>query len=77
MCSCEYYSESKYMNFIYEKEGAIGHNLQKGVLDGNGNPVVLRPLDLGRDIFYFVQQSKYSDRETEERNPTIGIVQLK
>ncbi|WP_111323405.1 6-bladed beta-propeller [Algoriphagus chordae] len=74
---CEYYSESKYMIFIYEKESAIGFNLQKGVLDGNGNPVVLRPLDLGRDIFYFVQQSEYSDSETEEQNPMIGIVQLK
>lgn len=74
---CEYYSESKYMIFIYDKKNATGYNLQKGVLDGNGNPVVLRPLDLGRNIFYFVQQSKYSDRETEEQNPSIGIVQLK
>ncbi|TXE07548.1 6-bladed beta-propeller [Algoriphagus aquimarinus] len=74
---CEYYSDGNYLLFVYEKESAIGYNLQKGVLDGNGNPVVLRPLDLGRDIFYFVHQSEYSDSETEEQNPTIGIVQLK
>lgn len=73
---CEYYTESNYMFFIYEKDEAIGYNLQKGVLDGNGNPVILRPLDLGRDIFYFVQQLEYSDSKTEEQNPTIGIVQL-
>ena len=63
---CEYYSGANYMIFIYEKEGKTGYNLRKGILDNNGIPVVLRPLDLGKDIFYFVQQPESLDSETEE-----------
>ncbi|SFB08041.1 6-bladed beta-propeller [Algoriphagus aquimarinus] len=74
---CEYYSDSNHLLFVYEKESSKGYNLKSGIMDDLGNPVILRPLDLGRDIFYFVQQSEYSDSETEEQNPRIGIVQLK
>ncbi|MEB2775912.1 6-bladed beta-propeller [Algoriphagus sp. D3-2-R+10] len=74
---CQYARGQNKMLFIYDKKSNIGHNLKGGVIDDDGEPVVLYPLDLEQDIFYFIKTAEYVDGDTEELNPTIGIVELK
>lgn len=74
---CEYMLDDDRMLFIYNKENSKGHNLKEGILDENGEPLILRPLDLENDVFYYTKSSEYTGVSIEEMNPIIGIVKLK
>ncbi|WP_194775424.1 6-bladed beta-propeller [Pararhodonellum marinum] len=63
--------------FLYDKRTSKGYNLNGGVLDEDGEPLILRPVDLAKDTFYFVKSVEYQDATIEEANPVIGIVQLR
>ncbi|PRY87612.1 6-bladed beta-propeller [Mongoliibacter ruber] len=73
----EYTIEWEKMMFLYDKRSSKGYNLNGGVLDEDGEPLILYPLDLANDIFYFVKSVEYQDATIEEANPVIGVVQLK
>jgi len=74
---CEYDQYWQRMLFLYDKKNATGYNLSKGLIDEEGDPVFLRPLDLANDIFYYIKKVEYVDKSIEEENPVIGIVKLK
>lgn len=73
----EYDSEGENMLFLFDKNRSRHYNLKGGMLDGEGNPVFLRPLDLANDVFYYISSAAYLDGMKEEPNPVIGIVSLK
>ncbi len=73
----EYDLDWKRFMFLYDKKNHRGHNLSEGLIDGDGEPVFLRPLDLGQDVFYYIKKADYIDSSLEEQNPEIGIVKLK
>lgn len=74
---CEYARNKNKKLFIYSKKESLGYNLEVGVLDEDDQPVVLRPLDLKNDIFYYIKEGKFQSTGVEELNPAIGIVELK
>jgi hypothetical protein len=74
---CEYIQDGERRLFIYNKKESASHILKKGLLDDQGDPVVLRPLDLEKDRFFYIKTAEYSNSKTEEANPLIGIVELK
>jgi hypothetical protein len=74
---CEYMLDNERMLFIYNKAKSKGHNLKEGILDENDEPLIIRPLDLENDVFYYTKSSKYTGVANEEMNPIIGIVKLK
>ncbi|UCS95066.1 6-bladed beta-propeller [Echinicola marina] len=74
---CEYVQERENRFFVFNKKDSISYNLKVGPLDDQGEPVVLRPLDLEKDKFYYAKASEFMDKETEESNPIVGIVELK
>lgn len=74
---CEYEHENQLMMFLFDRKKLIGYNLEGGIRDNDGEKVLLRPLDLSNDTFYFVKEVKFENSETEESNPIIGIVKLK
>ncbi|MCL6258542.1 6-bladed beta-propeller [Aquiflexum sp. TKW24L] len=74
---CEYENENQIMLFLFDRKKKVGYNLKGGIRDSDGEKVLLRPLDLSKDIFYFVKEVKYENSKTEESNPIIGIVKLK
>jgi hypothetical protein len=73
----EYDQDWQRMMFLYDKKNEKGYNLSKGLIDEDGEPVFLRPLDLKNDAFYFIKRVEYADKDIEELNPEIGIVKLK
>lgn len=73
----EYSIDWEKMMFFYDKRTSKGYNLKGGVLDEDGEPLMLRPLDLATDTFYFVKSVEYQGVAIEEVNPVIGIVRLK
>lgn len=75
--SVSYNQEDEIRMLLYNKVTEKCYNFKKGILDDQGDPVLLRPLDPGNDIFYFIKKDQFSDLKTEEKNPTIGIVKLK
>lgn len=74
---CEYIQDTERMLFLYEKNTSKYFNLKNGILDQNGNPVILRPLDLLNNTFYYIKEPKYEKGLKEELNPVIGIAKLK
>lgn len=74
---CEYDQDLERRSFIYNKKTSTGYTLKTGLLDDQGEPVVLRPLDLDRDMFFYIKTTEYSNIDKEEPNPKIGIVELK
>ncbi|WP_339757558.1 6-bladed beta-propeller [Algoriphagus aquimarinus] len=74
---CEYARNKDKKFFIYSKKESQGYNLEVGVLDEDDQPVVLRPLDLKNDIFYYIKEGEFQNTGIEELNPAIGIVELK
>ncbi len=74
---CEYYQDRERRLFIFDKKESTGYNLKEGLLDDQGDPVVLRPLDMEKDMFFYIKTAEYTDGDTEEPNPLIGIVELK
>jgi hypothetical protein len=73
----EYDQDWKRYMFLYDKKNKIGYNLREGLIDDEGEPVFLRPLDLKQDLFYYVKSVSFKDKSIEEQNPLIGIVKLK
>jgi len=73
----EYDQEWKRFLFLYDKKNKTGYNLSEGLIDDDGEPMFLRPLDLDQDLFYYINKVEYIDRSIEEQNPEIGIVKLK
>ena len=74
---CEYFFDGSKMLYIYNKNSKEGFNLKEGFIDGDGDKVILRPLDLEENIFYYVKAVEFADKSIEEANPLIGIVKLK
>lgn len=74
---CEYMQDTERMLFLYEKNTSKCYNLKNGILDQNGTPVILRPLDLMNNTFYYIKEAKYEKGLKEELNSVIGIVKLK
>jgi hypothetical protein len=73
----EYTIEWEKKMFLYDIRTSRSFNLNGGVLDEDGEPLILYPMDLANDIFYFVKSVEYQDATVEEANPVIGIVQLR
>ena len=74
---CEYDSEGDNMLFLFDRKKSTGYNLNGGISDGEGSSVILRPLDLSNDVFYYIASATYSEGMTDEPNPVVGIVSLK
>ncbi len=73
----EYAQDWKWFMFLYDKKNQTGYNLSEGLIDEEGDPVFLRPLDLKQDLFYYIKKKEFEDKSIEEQNPIIGIVKLK
>jgi hypothetical protein len=73
----EYDQDYSRFMFLYDKKNKTGFNLSEGLLDEDGDPVFLRPLDLKQDLFYYIKKVEFEDKAIEEQNPVIGIVRLK
>lgn len=73
----EYDQDWKHFLFLYNKKTNTGYNLSEGLIDEEGDPVFLRPLDLKEDLFYYIKKFEFEDKTIEEKNPIIGIVKLK
>jgi hypothetical protein len=73
---CLYKIENEIIFFLYDKEKEFGYNLKEGVLDEDGTPLLLLPLNLDKNIFFYVKSAEFIDSRTEELNPIIGIVEL-
>lgn len=73
----EYDQDWKHFLFLYNKKTNTGYNLSEGLIDEEGDPVFLRPLDLKKDHFYYIKKFEFEDKTVEEKNPIIGIVKLK
>lgn len=73
---CEYFQDGDLMFFLYDKNTSKSYNLKGGILDENGTPVILRPLDTTNDTFYYVKSAEYISGSNEELNPIIGIVKF-
>ena len=73
---CEYNREGSSAFYIGSRDADFSINLDKGILIENEENVVLRPLDLENDQFYFIKTYSFSNTSTEEVNPMIGIVKL-
>lgn len=73
----EYDQDYNRFMFLYDKKNKTGFNLSEGLIDGEGDPVFLRPLDLNQDLFYYFKKTEFEDKTIEELNPLIGIVKLK
>ncbi|MFC0261887.1 6-bladed beta-propeller [Fontibacter flavus] len=74
---CEYDQDWERMMFLYNKNESKGYNLKGGLIDSQGNVVLLRPLDLNNDLFYYIKNDEFEDKSIEEQNPILGIVKLK
>ncbi|WP_057938619.1 6-bladed beta-propeller [Algoriphagus resistens] len=73
---CEYDREGGSMFYIRNRGDDFSLNLKDGVLIDDDEIVVLRPLNLSQDQFYFIKTTNFSDILEEELNPVIGIVKL-
>jgi hypothetical protein len=73
----EYDQDYNRFMFLYDKKNQRGYNLRGGLIDEDGDPVFLRPLDLDQDLFYYIKKTEFEDKTIEEQNPEIGIVRLK
>lgn len=73
---CEYDIENKRRFFLYDLKNSKPYNLEEGFLDEEGVKVVLRPLDLSNNIFYYSKSMEFMETASELMNPVIGIVKL-
>jgi|GEM_PF-595296 hypothetical protein len=73
---CQYDRENKRMLFFYDMIKKTGINITKGLLDENGDPHMLKPIDLSKNLFYFYSQTQFTNSAEEELNPTLIIVEL-
>ena len=73
----EYDQDYNRFMFLYDKKNKTPYNLSGGLIDDEGDPVFLRPLDLKKDQFYYIKKVEFQDKSKEEQNPVIGIVKLK
>ncbi|WP_143959638.1 hypothetical protein [Litoribacter populi] len=63
--------------FLHQKETGRSYNFKSGVLDNQGDRVMLKPLVSEENIYYYSKKQEYTDQSNQEKNPTIGIVRLK
>ncbi|MFC5193407.1 6-bladed beta-propeller [Algoriphagus aquatilis] len=73
----EYRLEYDKKFLLYEIKKHKYHIMKGGIIDEVGDTVVLRPLNLKKNIFYYIKQENFTSTEYEEMNPLIGIVKLK
>lgn len=73
---CEYDRENKRMLFMYDLINKTGINIIEGLIDKNGDPKMLKPIDLSKNLFYFYSETQFSNSAEEELNPTLVIVEL-
>ena len=74
---CEYDQERQRRLFIQNKVSGESFVAKNGILDSKKDPVILRPLDLKNDLFFYIKTAKFSNKSKEELNPIIGIVKLR
>lgn len=72
-----YRSGGEISMLIFDKNNQRAINVEEGILDEEGDRVLLRPLDTYSNLFYYVKPSKFKTKEVEELNPVIGIIKLK
>lgn len=63
--------------FLYNLNTKKGFTVKEGFTLESGKKVTLRPLDPSKDTYYYIEESEFQDAKTEEKNPIIGIVELK
>lgn len=73
---CEYIQDTEKMLFLYEKNTSKYYNLKNGILDKDGIPIMIRPLDSKNNTFYYIKQAQYEKGLKQELNPIIGIVKF-
>lgn len=73
---CEYMQDAERMLFLYEKSTSKYYNLKNGILDKDGIPIMIRPLDSKNNIFYYIKQAQYEKGLKQELNPIIGIAKF-
>jgi hypothetical protein len=73
---CQYDRENKRMLFMYDMINKTGFNIIGGLIDENGDPIMLKPINLSKNIFYFYSQTQFTNSAEEELNPTLVIVEL-
>lgn len=73
---CEYDYDGETYQFISQRKKDKSFNLRKGISIGINEKVIIRPLDVENDIFYFIVAPSYNKESFEEQNPVIGIVKL-
>lgn len=72
----EFEEESRRIVYIDLNNG-FTKNLLGGFSFSNNDNIVIRPIDLENDLFYFIQYDEYKNSIAQERNPTINIIKLK
>jgi hypothetical protein len=73
---CEYDREGSVFFYIKNIKSDFSINLDQGFSIENEEKIILRPLDLENNRFYFIKTYNFSNISTEELNPMIGIVKL-
>ncbi|UCS95070.1 6-bladed beta-propeller [Echinicola marina] len=74
--TCEYDREGMRMLYFYNKNEDKGINIKEGFVDEAGENVIIRPLDLENNIFYYIKAAEYTYADAEEPNPSIVLVKL-
>ncbi|MFC3416900.1 6-bladed beta-propeller [Algoriphagus hitonicola] len=74
---CEYQLDADLMFYMEERGVSKSYNLKTGFQDNDGTLVVLRPIKLSNDTFYYIKKPEYEKGSKIELNPIIGIVKLK
>ena len=72
----EYDREGSVFFYIKNIKSDFSINLDQGFSIENEEKVILRPLELENNRFYFIKTYNFSNISTEELNPMIGIVKL-
>ncbi|MAN87919.1 MAG: hypothetical protein CL555_14140 [Algoriphagus sp.] len=72
----EFQDELRRVAYINLNNG-LSKNMPGGFSFSGNDDIVIRPLDLENELFYFIHYDKYSDSQTQEMNPVVNIVKLK
>ncbi len=72
----EFQDELRRVAYINLNNG-LSKNIPGGFSFSGNDDIVIRPLDLENELFYFIHYDKYSDSQTQEMNPVVNIVKLK
>ena len=72
----EFQDELRRIAYINLNNG-LSKNIPGGFSFSGNDDIVIRPLDLENELFYFIHYDKYNDSQTQEMNPVVNIVKLK